>query len=271
MNTRIRSLHVFLLGVMVLLAGCAQSILRVPSAAAHDVASDEQILQATVIIRIKAQALDGEGQAITVPRNGREVPVYLTSGGLGTVVDGGRNRFIITHDHYAQLDAPVAEVSITDNSGTRIVMDIRAFHRLIHYRNNSVIILDAPADLLGGAPFADGETVQPDSIVQVVHRQKNTDTLVVVPAIVERLTEYQGIPCFRVRNLNGELIEKGNSGGGVWYQGRLVGIIHRTITNTCASPATVEAPGQPTHCSLATRLSPERMAILEQRESVAVR
>jgi hypothetical protein len=246
------------LGILLLQPGCAYSLLPAPPAAALNDASDEEILQATVTIRIQASAPDADGNPIYLEANGRQTPLNLISGGLGTIVNYGHHQYIITHDHYAQLDAPVATVTITESSGTQIVLGIKEFHERIRYRNNGVVIFDAPPQIPGGAAFVNAETIQPDSLVQVVYRSKQTDDAVIIPAIVESRVDFQGIPCFRIRNLNGEVIEKGNSGGGVWYQGRLIGVIHRTITTpeTCTAPATVESPGQPTHCGLATRLSP---------------
>jgi hypothetical protein len=183
---------------------------------------------------------------------------------LGTIVNNGHHQYIITHDHYAQLDAPVATVTITESSGTQIILGIKEFHERIRYRNNGVVIFDAPPQISGGAAFVNAETIQTASLVQIVYRPKQTDDAVIIPAIVESRVDFQGIPCFRIRNLNGEVFRKGNSGGGVWYEGRLVGSIHRVSLDPdlCKDPQLPESLGQPTHCGFATRLSPERMSIL---------
>ena len=213
------------------------------------------ILRATVHIRIVAPYLDGRGNRVLMHDSGRPMGLDAINHGLGTLVAGDGRAWLVTHDHYSEIDTAVADAIVTDYNGREVTLPIAEFRRLIRYRNNGVMVLEAPAGLPPGAALGDGATVLPGSTVRLVHRQPETHALSVVEAAVETWIDYQGIPSFTLRNVNGEVIAPGNSGGGVWVEGRLVGGIHRTIL---AGPDSA-----PSHRSYATRLAPEWLPVME--------
>jgi hypothetical protein len=236
-----------------------------------DQASAADILQSTVTIRIVAPHLDEHGRRLSVNENGRELPLNAISTGLGTIVTSGEGTLIITSDHFDQLDAPTADITIAGFNGQSVMLSLAAFQSLVRYQNNDVIILTAPPGLPTGVAPGDGDQVQPGTEVQVVRWHQVTNELSVVAATVEAWIDYQGNPSFQLRNLNGELIEPGNSGGGVWFQGRPVGSIHRTILvdDSGKGLGSLATPGYPSHLSYATRLSPVRMSLLNQGLPIA--
>ncbi|MFO7664297.1 MAG: hypothetical protein R6X18_17125 [Chloroflexota bacterium] len=269
MNTR-KLLTVFLgltlvLSIAAFSAPEATTTANEPTAAIEPTAAPiEPLVRATIKLQILAPYVDVHGNQIVVREDGRDTQLNSVSTGLGTLVNTRDGTYIVTHDHYAQLDASCANVEMTDYTGSEVLLDIVSFRALIRYRNNGVLILDAPVGLPKGVSAGNGEEVEPGAEVQIVHRDADTGRLSIVPAVVERWIDYQGIPSFRLRNLNGEVFRKGNSGGGVWYEGRLVGSIHRVSLDPdlCKDPQLPESLGQPTHCGFATRLSPERISIL---------
>lgn len=228
-------------------------------------AESEAILRATVRIEIVAPYLDAEGHRVYIHEDGERTGLSAVNRGLGTLVTVGGRPFVVTHDHYSQIDADLADVIITDYDGREYVYPVFEFRQLIRYRNNSVILFDAPAGLPIGPEPGDGEQIGPGSVVQLVHRRPDTGALSVVTAVVEGWVDYLGIPSFTLRNVNGEVIAPGNSGGGVWANGRPIGSIHRTILAPApdAPPATDEMQAVPSHRSYATRLSPQRIALFE--------
>jgi hypothetical protein len=236
-----------------------------------DRANAGYILQSTVIIQIVAPHLDENGRRLYLTENGRELPLNAISRGLGTIVTSGEGAFIVTSDHFDQLEAPTADITITSFNGQSVMLSLPAFQSLVRYQGHDTIVLTAPPGLPKGVTPGNGDQVQPGTEVQVVHWHQGTKELSVIAATVEAWIDYQGNPSFQLRNLNGKLIEPGNSGGGVWFQGRLVGSIHRTILvdgsgKTIGSLAT---PGYPSHLSYATRLSPVRMSLLNQGLPIA--
>ena len=213
------------------------------------------ILRATVRIRIVAPYLDGRGDRVMMRDSGRPVGLDAINRGLGTLVLVDGRTLIVTHDHYSELNTAVAEAVVTDYTGREVALPIDEFRRLIRYHNNGVLVLEAPAGLPPGVSPGDGAAVQPGSAVWLVHRDAATETLAVVAAVVETWIDYQGVPSYTLRNVNGEIVAPGNSGGGVWAAGRPVGSIHSTIL---AGP-----DGAPSHRSYATRLATEWLPGLE--------
>jgi len=56
-------------------------------------------------------------------------------------------------------------------------------------------------------------------------------------AEVESIGEYKGLPIFVLRSLDGLPIVSGDSGGGIWQDGRLVGNMWATVTKPSATNA----------------------------------
>jgi hypothetical protein len=229
-----------------------------------DLATAEMILRASVKIQIVSPVLDDRGNPFIVEDGTGRRPLNAISSGLGTIVTSNGTSYVITHDHYAQIDAPYGDVDITDINGKTISVDILDLRRSIRYRNNGVIVFLAPKGLsIGGSPGM-GDGVPPGSHVHVVYRHAETDGLSVVSAVVEKWTDQQGIPSFKLRMLNGEAIDKGNSGGGVWFEGRLIGSLSRGIFIVKPNRwrTATEPELEPTDTCYATALSPERMPLL---------
>lgn len=233
-----------------------QALLRAATADTEAAA----ILRATVRIRLVAPYLDGRGNRVLMHDGGRPMGLDAINYGLGTLVTVNGRSLIVTHDHYSEIDTAVADAIVTDFSGREVALPIAEFRQLIRYRNNGVMVLEAPPGLPPGAPLDDGAVVEPGSTVRIVHRQPETHTLSAVEAVVETWIAYQGIPSYTLRNVNGEVVAPGNSGGGVWAGGRLVGVIHRTILTRDAAESDAPAPS---HRSYATRLSQVRLAAPE--------
>lgn len=233
-----------------------QTLLR---AAASDTEA-AAILRATVRIRIVAPYLDGRGDRVMMRDSGRPVGLDAINRGLGTLVTDNGRTLIVTHDHYNVMNTAVAEATVIDYTGRETTLPIDTFRQLIRYHNNGVLVLEAPAGLPAGLPLGHGAAVQPGSTVRLVHRDAAAETLSVVDAVVEAWIDYRGVPSYTLGNVNGEVVAPGNSGGGVWAGGRLVGVIQRTILT---ADGTGDAPPAPSHRSYALRLAEVRLAALE--------
>lgn len=241
-----------------------------------DAAMAGDILRATVTIDITGPFLDANGAPQSgSDADGRTVPLQATSRALGTIVSAGEGDFIVTTDHYDQLAAAYGIVTFTDYEGNQVELSLAAFRSLIRYQGNAVLILVAPPGLPTGLEPGDGDQIMPGNTLHVVYRQPDSGALSVVAAEVVHWTDCAaGGPSFHLHNLNGEVVEHGNSGGGVWYGGRLVGVIERSIL---VKPGTDEiigsfaTPGAPSDMSYATRLSPVRFPLLNRSQPIAAR
>ena len=128
------------------------------------------ILRATVRIRLVAPYLDGRGNRVLMHDSGRPMGLDAINHGLGTLVVVDGRTLVVTHDHYSEIDAAVAEAIVTDYSGREVALPIAEFRKLIRYRNNGIIVLEAPSGLPPGAPLGDGVAIEAGSVARLVHR-----------------------------------------------------------------------------------------------------
>jgi hypothetical protein len=61
-------------------------------------------------------------------------------------------------------------------------------------------------------------------VVFVAHRENpKREKITILPATVEEIKDKQGVPIYQLRSLDGQVIQPGDSGGGIWHDGGLVG------------------------------------------------
>ncbi len=188
----------------------------------------QQILEATVqITMIVPQWKEVEQQAIEplpVPpdevRPMAKAETYIVAEGLGTVVQANGFTYLITHDHWSQLAANAGEVQFRDAAGTLLAeMALYRFKRLILSRNGGTMILSAPDALQNMAIMATNGGVTERDELWLVHRQAGR--VRVSPVQKEAVDVRNGVAVWR---LQGQAVVSGDSGGGVWANGRLAAI-----------------------------------------------
>jgi hypothetical protein len=191
-----------------------------------DPATQAQILSATVQIRLFAP--------ITSIQPVGNVYPYAMSQGLGSLVRSGNQYRIITHNHWSTL-VQLDFVKFYDaNFVLLLEMSGAAFKDLILQQDAGALVLQAPPELVEkmGAPpdaFLDAclekdLKLEAEDQVLVVHQKPGQeDEVVVLPAVVERRLTFQGLPAFRLHAADGSALIPGDSGGGVWFDGCLVG------------------------------------------------
>ncbi len=110
-----------------------------------------------------------------------------------------------------------------------------SFLRLIRYRDEGTIILNAPAGLpFKQLAFLNQDELNPGTVVTVVRHQKDGNGRIIIatmPATVTAVEEREKRPIYVLRSLDGQAIVQGDSGGGVWWNGRLVGNTWATELN----------------------------------------
>lgn len=146
--------------------------------------------------------------------------------GLGTVVSYGGETLILTHDHWAPLTPNLNEVEMRDAQGALLLtLDAATFRSLLIYRDGGTLMLRLPEGLKGlvaattGAPSVEGD------VVWFARRDAGTGrTTVEVIAGSVTSVDGKGSPAsIRLRNLDGSAVIPGDSGGGVWADGKLLG------------------------------------------------
>jgi hypothetical protein len=67
-------------------------------------------------------------------------------------------------------------------------------------------------------------------LVQVAHRQQPSgDRLLIRQARIEEISIIKGVPVYKLQSLDGQGLQPGDSGGGVWYEGELIANVWAVI------------------------------------------
>jgi hypothetical protein len=191
-----------------------------------DRATQDQILNATVQIRLFAP--DASAQLV-----GNVYP-YIMSQGLGTLVRSGDKHYIITHNHWSTL-AKLDFVKFYDSNFELLLeMSGAAFKNLILRQDAGALVLQAPPELVGkmiasagdfpeASPMGGLKLGAGDQVLVAHQKPGQEDEVAVEPAVIEQRLTFQGLPAFQLRTADGSALIPGDSGGGLWSNGYLVG------------------------------------------------
>jgi hypothetical protein len=193
-----------------------------------DDSTRQQMLAATVQIVLLAPVVDEAGQPVITNNGGDLQMQYQVGEGLGTLVNTGNELVIVTHDHWSLLGAGLAKARFYSADNVLLTeVSASEFLGLIRSRDGGTLVLNAPAALLASglvpAALGDSDTAGWGDLVAVVYRQPGTGELSVKQMAVTSVEDYQTRPSYALQSAEGTVVVPGNSGGGVWQDGRLVG------------------------------------------------
>ncbi len=205
--------------------GVAQSDYSLPGA------TGQTILQSTVQIRMYPQGDDS----------------YFETG-LGTLIDASGDVLVYTHDHWHILNQ-AGKVAFYNAWGEHL-LDLQGpeLQSLVQYHDGGNLIFSAPTELrpdyqaalerlskaqyqgrLAAAKWVELGTIRTGEVVIIARQLPGTTVGVdLLPAAVEAVESHEGLHSYRLRTLNGESIIPGDSGGGIWFEGQLVGNMWKT-------------------------------------------
>lgn len=208
--------------------------------------SREHVLSATVQISIFPHGGGEEASSEELRKaNPVQNPIIeiVYERGLGTLVELSGEVMIITHNHWEFIDE-VSKAQFRNAKGELLLeIDGATFQQLIRYHDAGTLLLAAPAKIhpsylqsLAARSLIKAEQVtQTTSLAEVgsltagaqvlvPHQsQEDPNRISVTAAVVESVTTVDGLPSLKLRSLDGELIIKGDSGGGIWLDGQLAG------------------------------------------------
>lgn len=163
--------------------------------------------------------------------------------GLGTLVDISGEVVLYTHDHWGMLD-DLGDVQFLDNQGN-MLLEITgdAFKELIRYTDGGTMMLARSSKLkpdylsalihlsksksqrtLSPAQLGDIQDIHTGDLVIIARTDReDLEGLNLIRATVESIGERWGAPILKLRNHHCESIIPGDSGGGIWLNGELVG------------------------------------------------
>lgn len=179
------------------------------------------------------QALLGSTVQIEMAREAtRETTtVVKTSEGIGTLVNVNGQKVIVTHNHWSQLQDGTRPdwVRFYDAQGKRLLkIEGADFLANILYRDGGTLVMSAPDELVNqlqpATAVSESREVLQGEIVYVIHHQPGFERK--LQLLVARVTAVNGAgqqTLLALQSVNGETIEPGDSGGGIWFEGQLVG------------------------------------------------
>jgi hypothetical protein len=219
-----------------LLGLTTQAVLPTLASAQAAQPADKALMDATVQISLYAPL--GE--------NSRE---KLYAFGLGTLVRAGGENRIITHDHWGAVLDGVSKAQFASADGRPLLeLDGAAFRALIRHRDGGTMVLEAPDMLVMTRPWAprlkpvavgDGAGVQAGDTVTVAYRlpAAGRESVSTFEALVQSMEIKDGRPAWRLQSAEGERVIPGDSGGGIWKDGELVGNLWACVVETVYSSA----------------------------------
>jgi hypothetical protein len=198
----------------------------------------EYILQTSIQITMVEQVMEkSENQESVSDQEEIWQIVEKSTKGLGTLVNYQGEVLLISHDHWSLFTSSTApdKVIFRDYKGSLLLeMSGADLLTLILYHDSGTFILKAPYELttnvMATADMELFETPKPGDIVHVVHHpdgQANQISILTAEIVDQEL--FNGVPMLSLRNLNGHSIEPGDSGGGIWINGRLAGNMWMTV------------------------------------------
>ena len=208
-------------------------VVIMPVSTATDV---ERIKNATLLIAVESHTASGA----------------IIGYGIGTLVRHESEVLIVTHNHWGDFlqDESLVDFYDADNHllTRRFVFELK---RHFLFQDAGTLVFQAPEELIGQlAPASLGleAQLQPGANVQVTfRRQPSGDHLLVRQARVEEVSFIQGVPVYKLRSLDGQVLQPGDSGGGVWYDGELIANIWAVIvTRSVEDELAISDPGRKT-------------------------
>jgi hypothetical protein len=220
-----------------------------PETTSINQAEMQRVLEATIQIYMYPQdSLDALG-VVQGQKSLNEALVkvnvdYRYEMGLGTLVNQNGEIILITHDHWGDLDN-MGMVQFRNAAGDLLFeLDGETFKALIRYQDGGTMILSRdidgdrsdyfsamaaisqakynhtikPAELSVDQPIKEGQNLI------IVRQGRNGSKAVELMAVnVESVGERWGQLVYELRSADGGDIMPGDSGGGLWLEGRLVG------------------------------------------------
>jgi hypothetical protein len=161
------------------------------------------------------------------------------SKGLGTIVEHEGQRYIMTHNHWALPETTLERIEFRDANGRSLAAMARlSFFSLVRYSDAGTLLLAAPPELdcIKAAALGSSTTLMSGEAILVVTRDKQRqDRLTVIEAEVEQAGGKKNPAQLLLRGPQ-TAVAPGDSGGGVWHEGRLVGNMWSIIESLQETP-----------------------------------
>lgn len=149
-----------------------------------------------------------------------------TSRSLGTMVQTGSQRFILTHNHWSIPQSKLSRVEFRNGVGERLLeLDGAAFYALVYYVDEGTMLLNAPAGLDGvtAAELGDGSLLQVGSPAWLATYDDGNGLGIKIETAWIKEVDVSAVPGRLILEGQETAVIFGDSGGGVWANGKVVG------------------------------------------------
>ncbi len=223
-------------------------------------AAGTEVQVAEIEVSVARDILDVTVSIQMLARNPSNPSRLLMARGMGTLVSHAGRNLMITHDHWGEMLEWATMVRFLD-AGNGLLLELggEAFRSLIHHRDGGTTVLAVPGGLIPDelsarseqthttvttAELGDGRKVGPgDQVLVTYHDPQHENQVAILAATVESVEGGAGgSPVLILRSVNGEGVVPGDSGGGVWVDGQLVGNLWSRVLVQDTSGQTIEAP-----------------------------
>jgi len=191
--------------------------------AALDSQVDAELLQWTVQIRLYTSL------PVSEPADGQpdsNVRSYHLASGLGSLVVWQGRNVIVTHNHWGDALSEAEHVQIHDAYGNLLIkLGIDQLKDLILYSDHGTLVLYNPIGLgISASSLEEAQSVDVGDFVTIAHQDPDHPGQVdLLQAKVVNHCQNEGLSVLQVAAVDNETIVSGDSGGGVWSEGELVG------------------------------------------------
>ncbi len=259
MNTKtIRWMAAGLPGILALVVFCSGFLSPSQVVAAIEPEIAQTILNNTLQIRLfDPVAIDGQANASN--------KAYVMAQGLGSLVSWQGASVIVTHNHWGEMLASAEYAHILDAQGNLLLkLGMAEFKNLVLYSDPGTLVLAAPAGLPAAITVDEEVAPAAGDVVTLVH-QSTTDPnqLDLLQAQVVKSHNYKGQIVYKLALVDDGQIIPGDSGGGIWLNGQLVGNMWASYFETVRLPFSAET-------SLAAPLPYFQFADTNNSESVSL-
>ena len=172
--------------------------------------------------------LNGPEKMIQDPDNpAQQIMTVEQKTSLGTVFAFEGQMVVLTHGHWTLNHPDWQRIDIFSGAGSYLTtISMAELHSLIQFQDGGSMIMRLPGQLQGkvaAAPILTDTNLSAGTTVMVARHVPGQNRIVFMQANLNQLVTYGGLPTLAYTNEAGGYIIPGDSGGGVFLNGQLVG------------------------------------------------
>lgn len=246
-STTIATLFV---SILFLLIGCGTPAVSSPLIVAtfNQVVEPTQPIAAVTAISAEQQTLLNASTQIIMQRT-LEDGTVLQAQGIATLITSNGHQKLVTHNHWGDYFDSNATATFYDAAGTLIfATSAKNLHSLRQFADDGMLIVTPFPELsahLTAVPIHETADVSLGAALWVVHQiSADVRGLQLTPVVVNEYAYFADYSVVTLQSTDGTAIIPGDSGGGLFANGQLLGNMWKTlVANNAAMEPTLLSKG----------------------------